>query len=684
MGLFRKLKDSIRRINRIKDLEKSYAPKSIQPINIYTAKPFNFESSLNPLVSILIPFYNEKNYTVNCLKHLHTHLDKTVAYEIILIDDNSTEDVNLEFIKGIKIIRNNQNLGFLKNINIGIKEAIGKFIYILNNDTEVQDGFLTELLNVFETFPNVGAVGSKLINADGTLQEAGSVFLKNCSIHNIAGKRKVYFPQVNYTYKVDYCSGCSLLFKKYNDAEEINLFDEQFAPAYFEETDFCFQLKYLQNKDVYYCPFSEVIHYNGVSYNSEKSNAIERTEKKEMLFKINLEKFKSKWQAQIESIQATTIEARIEELYNNKSVIIFCGRIPEYDKDSGSNRLKEIIEAYKGLEYYVLLIKSKTFYKDSLYLEFYQKNGINVFYEHKIGVGVIEYIKANISNASISWYYNPDIFIEHFNAVKKCLQKSTVVFDMVDIHHLRYKRALELQPQNKKLQKQYDKYLSAEKDASLLSDFVVTISEQEAKYMESFCDAKKIITISNIHYTRIAVENTLSFEDRKDILFIGSIHEPNIDALYFLYNDIMPIVWEKLPNVKVKIIGNIKDKIQDINHPNFIFKGYVPSIEELFLANKCMIAPLRYGAGVKGKIGQAFEYFLPVITTTIGAEGMQLIDGESALIQDDAKGFANAIINLYNNKTLWLKLQSNSEKNLHPFSKEKLKEQLLKIKPPVT
>jgi O-antigen biosynthesis protein len=681
MGLFRKLKHSIRRMNRIKDLEKSYAPKSISPINIYNDEPFNFESSLSPLVSILIPFYNEKNYTVNCLKHLHSHLDKTVAYEIILIDDNSTDDVNLEFISGIKIIRNNQNLGFLKNINIGIKEAVGQFVYILNNDTEVQDGFLNELLNVFYTFPNVGAVGSKLINADGTLQEAGSVFLKDCSIHNIAGKRKVFYPQINYTYKVDYSSGCSLLFKKYNDAGEINLFDKQFAPAYFEETDFCFQLKYLQHKDVYYCPFSEVLHYNGVSYNSEKNNYIERTEKKEALFKINLEKFKSKWQAQIDAIKASTIEERIEELYGNKSIVIFCGRIPEHDKDSGSNRLKEIIEAYKELGFNVLLIKSKNYLKDSPYIEYYQRLGVHVFYEHKIGVGIGEYIKNNISNATISWYYNPDIFIEHFNNLKNYLQKSTVVFDMVDIHHLRFKRALELQPQNKKLQKQYSKYLAAEKEASLLSDFVVTISDQEAKYMETFCEAKKIITISNIHYTRIAVENTLPFEDRKDILFIGSIHEPNIDALYFLYKDIMPLVWEKLPHVKVNIIGNIKDKIQDINHPNILFKGYVPNIEELFLSNKYMIAPLRYGAGVKGKIGQAFEYFLPVITTTIGAEGMQLIDGESALIYDDATGFANAIINLYNNKTLWLKLQSNSEKNLSPFSKKKLKEQLLKIKP---
>jgi GT2 family glycosyltransferase len=257
MGVFKKLKTYIRRFKKIKSQEKIFCIKGIKQLNNADGQTLHFTSVAAPLVSIIIPFHNQINYTKNCLRYLFMHLQNTIAYEIILVDDNSTENVDLGHIHGIKIIRNTENIGFLKSINTGIKAAAGEFIYILNNDTEVQEGFLNELLHVFNTFPNVGAVGSKLINADGTLQEAGSVFLKDCEIHNIAGPRKIYYPQVNYTYKVDYCSGCSLLFKKYNDKGVINLFDEQFAPAYFEETDFCFQLKHLQNKDTYYCPFSE-------------------------------------------------------------------------------------------------------------------------------------------------------------------------------------------------------------------------------------------------------------------------------------------------------------------------------------------------------------------------------------------------------------------------------------------
>nr|WP_278009313.1 hypothetical protein [Flavobacterium gyeonganense] len=125
---------------------------------------------------------------------------------------------------------------------------------------------------VFENYKNVGAVGSKLLNANGTLQEAGSVILQNFKIHQVVRKKHPKDSEINYIYQVDYCSGCSLLFKKFkDDGATLNLLDEIFVPAYFEETDFCFDLKYNQNKYIYYTPFSEVLHYNGISYNGKKN-----------------------------------------------------------------------------------------------------------------------------------------------------------------------------------------------------------------------------------------------------------------------------------------------------------------------------------------------------------------------------------------------------------------------------
>jgi O-antigen biosynthesis protein len=679
MGIFRKIKDKIRRRKKITSFENLFPLNAVKKIEVNKELVLEFAHYNNPKVSIIIPFYNQIDYTKNCLISIHKNLPKNISIEIILVDDNSSEPINLSKIEGITVLKNTNNIGFLKSINNGISAAKAEYIYILNNDTEVKSNFLNELLYVFENFENVGAVGSKLINADGSLQEAGCVFLQNKEIHQIFLNKKVHYPEVNYIKRVDYCSGCSLLFKRKNELGILNLFDEQFVPAYFEETDFCFQLQFLQGKHVYINPFSEVLHYNGVTYNSAISSTVDMKITKSQVFEINKQKFYTKWDKQLSNIKANSINERIEELYQNKSIVFFVGIIPAFDKDSGSNRLKEIIEAYIKMGYHVTIIKDKTYKADSTYIEYYQRLGVNVFYEHNEKISTEKYLSQFNSLSKIAWFYNPDVFDEYYEMAKKNLLNAKYVFDMVDIHHLRLQRAAELNPNDVKFKIDFERYKKIEIEAVTKADCVITISPFEELYMKQFCKAEKLLTISNIHYPKLALANTLSFEERKDIVFVGSIHTPNIDAVYFLYNEIMPLVWQKIPAIKVNIIGNVNEVIKDIIHPNFIFRGYVPAIEDYFATNKLMIAPLRYGAGIKGKIGQAFEYYLPVVTTSIGAEGMQLIHEENALIQDSSVEFANAIITLYNNKDIWIKLQANSEKSLQPFSKEVLYEQLRKI-----
>lgn len=673
MGISRNIRYIKRRIKRVGKLENEYKSNHIKTVGTFDFQKIKFNSSNNPLVTIIIPFYNEINYTQNCLYYLYKNISDRYSYEIILIDDNSTQIYDFSNFEGITVIKNESNLGFLKNINKGILASKGEYIYLLNNDTEVQKYFLDELFYVFENFKNVGAVGSMLLNSNKSLQEAGSVFMKNCDINQIVRKKLPFYPEVNFISKVDYCSGCSLLFKKYDDNNDINLFDEQFAPAYFEETDLCFQLKYFQNKNIYYTPFSKVIHYNGVTYNSKTEDNTEKLQKKETLFKTNLEKFKNKWKIQLNAIQATTIPDRIQEIYNKKSVVVFAGMIPEFDKDSGSNRLKEILDSFCELGYYVVLIV-KFAYLDNPYIEYFERKGVNVFYEHKKYSSIEKYIEKQKFNPNLVWFYSPDIFIKYYKTAKKYFPNSKLIYDMVDIHHLRIERAIELDPKRISLKRKYKKYLKSETLSAKLATYVIAISEFDKIYMSKICDESKIKIISNIHYPKIPFEKTLPFKERKDILFIGSTHTPNIDAVYFLYNEIMSIVWKSIPNLKVNIIGNLADEIKDINNDNFIFKGYVPNIDTYFISNKLMVAPLRYGAGVKGKIGQAFEYYLPVVTSSIGAEGMHLKNNINALIEDSAQGFANAIIELYENEKLWLTLQQNSEKSLFPFSKQHLKE----------
>lgn len=357
---------------------------------------------------------------------------------------------------------------------------------------------------------------------------------------------------------------------------------------------------------------------------------------------------------------------------NKRTIVFVSGALPTHDKDSGSNRLLEIILAFKNQNYNCVLAVENVF-EDDKYVQFYKNLGIIVYSESYQFKSVSDFLKS-LKSIDYIWYYGPNTLKNYLEKLSEKLPNAKSIFDMVDIHFLRYQRAIELNPSKISLKKRYNKYFKIETQLAKKVDIVVAISEKEKGFMLKYLPENNIITISNVHYPKVEKNSVPAFEKRKDILFIGSAHTPNIDAVHYLYNEIMPKVWEKLPEINVNIIGNVNECIDSIDNPNFSFLGFVENVESYFLQSKLMVAPLTYGAGVKGKVGQAFEYYLPVVTTSIGAEGMFLEDKINAEITDDPKEFAERIIAIYTNKSNWDLLSNNSEKSLYPFSKEKLNE----------
>ena len=378
--------------------------------------------------------------------------------------------------------------------------------------------------------------------------------------------------------------------------------------------------------------------------------------------------FKKKKQIKVLNTQSIP---NFEAINNeNKTIVFISGAMPTHDKDSGSNRLLEIILAFKKLNYNCIICVENVF-EDDIYVQFYKQLGVTVYVESLQFNSYKSFLKS-VNSIDYIWYYGPNTLKNYLNKVSKFLPKAKSIFDMVDIHFLRYKRAIELNPTRISLKKRFRKYFTIETQLAKKVDFVIAISDKEKTFMSDYLPKNEIITISNVHYPKVKQEDIPSFDNRENLLFIGSAHTPNIDAVHYLYDEIMPLVWDKLPNVKVQIIGSVYKEINTISNKNIQFLGFVENVEPYFLNSKLMIAPLRYGAGVKGKVGQAFEYYLPVVTTSIGAEGMFLENDINAIIVDNATDFANKIIEVYNQSEIWEKLSKNSELSLYPFSKEKL------------
>jgi len=152
-----------------------------------------------------------------------------------------------------------------------------------------------------------------------------------------------------------------------------------------------------------------------------------------------------------------------------------------------------------------------------------------------------------------------------------------------------------------------------------------------------------------------------AFKERRDIIYLGGfLHTPNIDAMLWFAKEVFPLVLKELPYIKLIIIGHSPpDNIRALACDNIRITGYVKDLTPWFDKARLFIAPLRYGAGLKGKIVTSMYYGLPVVTTSIGNEGLDLKDGEQAMIADDAEQFAAKLVRLYSDELLWRSMSLN-------------------------
>lgn len=373
---------------------------------------------------------------------------------------------------------------------------------------------------------------------------------------------------------------------------------------------------------------------------------------------------------------------------NKKNILIIDCQIPTFDKDSASNRLTEIAK-FLAKNYNVYLTDSGTSIpkvESQKYIQHLNNYNINVYtpYLNKYGLmrGKKHFFKTLLPTLDFVWLHRPEVFRDYLAYFRQKAPKVKIVYDMVDIHYIRLERGLQIKHSELRA-KEVVEYKHIETELCKKADRIVVISDKEKEFMESIVDKSKLFTVSNVHNLKVKPQEMPPFKKREGIFFIGTfLHDPNVDAVEILYNEIMPLVWKKMPNLKITIIGSsAPESILKMNSENFIIKGFVEDIIPYYKNCFASVSPLRFGAGVKGKIGQALEYTLPVITTEIGAEGMFLEDGITALISanDDYQKFADNIIAICNDKELWDKLHNNSEKGIYPFSIEAQKEEISKL-----
>lgn len=612
-----------------------------------------FPAVHQPRVSIVIPVHGKSHLTVMCLSSIAA-AGSAVPYEVIVVDDNSPDDTTamLRRVKNVKVVHNRDNLGFTRACNAGIAEARGEYTLLLNNDTEVTAGWLEALVRTADDDPTVGVVGAKLVYPDGILQEAGGIIWNDGSGMNFGRGEDPDKPEYNYAREVDYCSGAAILVRS-DLLDGLGGLDERFAPAYYEDTDLAFAARSLGYK-VIYQPKACVVHHEGGSHGTDLNAGIKRYQNRNRL--IFLQKWEKELSAQYPPVGTDPLLAR--DRRRGPRAVIIDHMVPLYDQDSGSVRMLALVSILIELGFVVSFVPGNKAEMQP-YTDHLQQMGVEVLYgdielgPHLRGIG---------RDLTLCILSRPNIACEFIGTVRAHVPWATIVYDTVDLHYVRERRYGEILGDLGACRAS-DATREIELAMVRAADLTLTVSPEERQTLLGEVPDATIFVVPNIHADRPV---SLERDQRHGLLFVGSfLHDPNRDAAHHLVRDVMPLLRRALPEVRLTIAGsNPTPDIEALATHDVEVLGWVPELEPLYEQSRIFVAPLRYGAGMKGKIGESLSNGVPTVTSTIGAEGMGLVHGEHVLVADDPASFADEVVRLYSDKELWSRLAEQGRSHI--------------------
>ncbi len=645
------------------------APEPDQAVEI-----IEFPDYERPTVSLVIPLYSRADLTRACLRSIRDNTSR-VAYEVVLIDDAADSETKrlLEGVRGARILRNKSNMGYLRSMNRAAAAAGGRWLVLFNNDAEVTPGWLRAMLNCAEAAPDIGIVTPKFIYPDGRLNEAGAIIWRDGTGVNYGRGERADLFRYEYRRETDYGSAAALLVS----AElwrDVGGFDERFRPMFYEDVDLCFQARE-RGMRVVYEPAAVVVHHEGATTGNDPETGHKRFQEQ------NRPKLVEKWRLRLEAEHKRSAPENLASAANRHRgphVLVIDHRVPMSDRDAGSLRIVKIMEALIGLGAQITFMP-ENFVAPQPYTRSLQEKGIEVLYGELDPRAELAVLGPRLCTAILC---RPHPASHWLDTVREFAPGATVVYDTVDLHWLREARRGEVTGARDPALRSGNgdsapgampPKASALRELELAmiraTDATMVVSNAEREQVLRDVPGASVLVVPTVHEVDPHVEPAAR---RAGILFVGGFeHVPNVDAAVLLVRDVMPTVWRALGDVEVTIVGaGPPPEVQALASQRVDVAGWVEDLTPLLNQSRLMVAPLRFGAGVKGKITQCLAVGLPVVTTSVGAEGLAVVDGENILIADGPSEIAERVVRCYRDEELWGRIsaagQSVIEKTCSP------------------
>jgi glycosyltransferase involved in cell wall biosynthesis len=343
-----------------------------------------------------------------------------------------------------------------------------------------------------------------------------------------------------------------------------------------------------------------------------------------------------------------------------KRALVCAPLLPEFDRESGSRRIFHLIEFLRDAGCAVTFVAENPVHGDERYTRLLQQRQVAVY--RGFGPHTTELFKLGRFDLAIFAFWH--LAEAQMDTLRRVSPQTRILVDAIDLHWLREARQCFLDDSNgslKKLDSRFASKMVRELNTYAVADGVLTVSDKESQIINDLLgDRACAHTVPDYEN---GSSSSVPFEDRRGILFIGNFrHDPNLDAAIFLCEDIVPRMDpDVLAEHPVYIVGNeppdeVVKYTREFEHVHVL--GWVPSLLPYLHNSRVSVVPVRYGAGTKRKLVQSITAGTPVVSTSMGVEGLSLQHGRHLLIADDAAGFARQIERLINDSKTWNRLAS--------------------------